>query len=452
MRIPMTPPSPADILQSLSAGGNVGASTLGRIVEGRKEAAPDGRYRHWDKLRHLAPPDGLTHEQWWLSIKLARGALSQAMPLRDVRGRPFTFAMPDVAQRMAHGIDRNASGSIETLEPLPAGRDRIHYLQRTLDEEAITSSQLEGAATTRKVARRMLRERRAPRDHGERMIANNYRGMRFIAEHGCDAVLTPEFVRELHAMLTADTLADATAAGRFRRDDEQIVVQDQDGLILHTPPTAGELPERLRALCEFANDRSDSPFLHPVARSILLHFWLAYDHPFVDGNGRTARALFYWSMARHGYWLMEYVSISSLLLQAPSAYARAFLYAETDENDATYFVLQQMDIIRRAIENLHAYLDRKMVERRRSLDILKTTVGADLALNHRQMALIRHGLDNPGALYSIQEHGGYHNVAYGTSRSDLLGLVEAGLFAQIKVGRAFRFVAPEDLDQRLKGS
>jgi hypothetical protein len=75
--------------------------------------------------------------------------------------------------------------------------------------------------------------------------------------------------------------------------------------------------------------------VHPVLRAILLHFMIGYDHPFADGNGRTARALFYWSMARSGYWLMEYTSISHILRKAPARYMRAYLHTETDKNDTT---------------------------------------------------------------------------------------------------------------------
>ena len=449
MRIPIAPPSESTILKALVEGGPRNATTLQRILAGPREAAPGGRYRHWDKLRHESPPDGLSHEQWWLSIKMARGSLLQPLPIRDVRDRPFMLAMPDAAQRLVHGIDRDAAGSIETLAPLPKGRESRQYLQRSLDEEAITSSQLEGAATTRRVARQMLRERRAPRSRGERMILNNYRGLRYLLEEAGQERLTPELVLRLHAILAEDTLDDPAAAGRFRREDEHIVVQDENGRVLHAPPAAGELPDRLERLCKFANDRSDSPFIHPVARSILLHFALSYDHPFIDGNGRTARALFYWSMARHGYWLMEYASISSLLLKAPSRYARAFLYTETDANDTTYFVLHQLETIRRAIDSLHQWLRRKLAERRQSLDLLKTTIGAGLGLNSRQLALLRHGLGDPGAVYSIQGHRGYHNVSYATARADLLELAEAGLIEMVKAGRAFRFMAPDDLMDRL---
>ena len=129
------------------------------------------------------------------------------------------------------------------------------------------------------------------------------------------------------------------AAGRFRRKDERISVMDAThSVVLHTPPDADSLPARLERLCAFANQAQDTePFVHPVVRAILVHFMLGYDHPFVDGNGRTARALFYWSVARSGYWLMEYLSISRLLMKAPAQYARAYLHTETDANDATLF-------------------------------------------------------------------------------------------------------------------
>ena len=449
MKIPTSPPDTSPLIQELLAQGPTAADTLTRILHQEKDAAPGGRYRHWHKLQHLPPPSGLTRHQWWLAIKLARQALYLPIPLQDIQGRAFQFAMPDIAQQMVHTIDRQALGSIEATATMPPEPDQRRYLIHSLQEEAISSSQLEGAATTRQDAKRMLREERKPQDKSERMILNNYHGMRFIADRAKDAPLTPELVFELHGILTADTLDKPQSVGRFRRDDEEIVVQDMEGRTLHTPPPEATLPARLQALCDFANTSSDTPFIHPVIRSILLHFWLAYDHPFVDGNGRTARALFYWSMSRHGYWLMEYVSISRLLMQARSSYHRAFLYTETDENDVTYFLLHQCRIILRSIDDLHAYLARKMDDQRRARELLRTTATAEFNLNHRQSALIRYALDNPGTAYSIRRHQLYHDVSYATARADLLGAVEVGLFLKGKQGRAFVFFAQSDLGRRL---
>src|SRR5262249_39502406 len=157
----------------------------------------------------------------------------------------------------------------------------------------------------------------------ERMILNNYQTMQSILEIK-DKDLTADLVFRIHRLVTDGTLDDPSGAGRFRRPDEKVAVFDETGEVLHDPPAARELEGRMRLMCEFANARAPDYFIHPLVRSIILHFWLAYDHPFLDGNGRTARALFYWSMLRSGYWLFEYVSISKAILRAPVQYGNAF--------------------------------------------------------------------------------------------------------------------------------
>ena len=115
----------------------------------------------------------------------------------------------------------------------------------------------------------------------------------------------------------------------------------------------------MAAMCSFANDRSSPGFMHPAIQSIILHFWLAYDHPFVDGNGRTARALFYWSMLHYGYWLFEYVSISQTIVRGSVQYGEAFLHTETDDNDLTYFIVYHLDVINRSIAELHRFIENR---------------------------------------------------------------------------------------------
>src|SRR5690606_31936832 len=154
-------------------------------------------------------------------------------------------------------------------------------------------------------------------------------------------------VLEVHRLLMRDALDDPTQAGRLRTAEDNVIVGDrlQPDLVLHTPPPAAELPERLQALCDFANGGEAGEFLHPIVRAIAVHFQIGYDHPFCDGNGRTARTLFYWSMLRSGYWLSEYISISSVLKKAPSPYVQSYLHTESDGADMTYFVGHQLDVI-----------------------------------------------------------------------------------------------------------
>jgi Fic family protein len=407
----------------------------------------NGRYYHWDKLRYLKPPDDLTHEEWWVGLKIARNSSLRTLPLKDVAGQPFAFSMPDPVVEMLHRIDQNASGQIAISEEVTNPATRNRYIVNSLIEEAITSSQLEGASTTQRVAKEMLRTGRAPRTRDEQMILNNFRAMQRISEIR-HRKLTPELVLHLHRVLTEETLDNPDAAGRLQGpDDQRVKIWQHDAgdyWIAHTPPPAAELPVRLKSMCDFANGIHMHGFIHPVVRAIVLHFWLAYDHPFEDGNGRTARALFYWSMLSQGYWLAEFITISSILRKAPSKYSRAFLYTESDQNDLTYFLIYQLEVLARAIKELHAYLGRKMVEIRNAEALLKQSPD----LNHRQLALLGHAMRNSDARYTIASHRTSHNIAYETARSDLLGLNKKGFLNKQKRGRAFYFTpAPELIDK-----
>jgi Fic family protein len=279
------------------------------------------------------------------------------------------------------------------------------------------------------------------------MILNNYRAMRFVRENR-DKPLSEEFILELHAILTDDAIDDPGASGRWRRADEDIVVADhRDGTILYRPPAADLISDRMQRLIDFANSKAEDAFIHPIAQAVILHFMLSYEHPFADGTGRTARALFYWYMSRKGYWLIEFLSISKAIKDSPANYARAFLYVETDENDLTYFLHHQFDVIMKSIVALHDYLASKTEELQRTERLLRGPL--QKVLNHRQVALITHALKNPNHLYDIQSHQTSHGIAYQTARTDLLGLEDLGLLVKFKRGKAFVFQSPRDVAGRI---
>ncbi|WP_425153835.1 Fic family protein [Candidatus Palauibacter sp.] len=440
MKIPTSGPTLRELLSDQDL-----MSEIARILTAGTGPEVKGRYYHWDKLRHLDPPADLTTHEWWLALKFARAQLARPITLLDKTGAPFTFSMTDTVLQTIHKIDRDASGKIEISEQVTSPETRDRYIINSLIQEAIASSQLEGAVTTIERAKDMIRTGRKPTDQSEQMILNNYRAMRRVRQFARDR-LTPERILELQRVVTAGTLDDPDAAGRLRRREDDVVVSDFDGKILHRPPDANELEARLDRMCAFANGEDGDTFVHPVIRAIILHFWVGYDHPFVDGNGRTARALFYWSMLSQGYWLCEYISISTLLRSQPAKYARAYLYTETDQNDLTYFVLYQLGIIRRAIEEVHVHLDRKMEEIRRVEALLRQAV----VLNHRQLALLSHSLKHPNSRYSIRSHRSSHNVVYQTARTDLLDLAARGLLTRRRVGQTFYFYPEPDLDDRLR--
>ncbi len=442
MKLPQAPRPLSDLLARH-------AGALATLLRRPLEPTVRGRYEHWDRLRRLDPPDGLSHEQWWLGIRLSRDAQHRQLPLRDVRGRPFVCMLPDHVQHALHRIDSQARGWIGTPEHVTNPDMRDRFIVSSLIEEAITSSQLEGASTTRGVAANLLRSGRRPRDRSERMILNNYRAMADIRRLR-DEPLTTEAVLRLHATLSADTMDDPDAEGRVQSpEDARVRVWDErDQRVLHTPPPARELPDRMHAMLRFANRGGDDrPFLHPVIRAIALHFWLAYDHPFQDGNGRLARALFYWSMLRHGYWMFELTSISRYLAEAPGRYARAFLHTETDGNDLTYFIVHQVDVILRALADVESYIKRKIDQIGEVERMLKRSTD----LNHRQLGLLAHAMRHPESEYTIRSHTTSHRVAHATGRADLFRLAALELLEQRRIGRkTFVFRAPPDLENRIR--
>lgn len=427
-----------------------GVKPLG-ILDRGIGAEVEGVYEHWDRLRHLSPPADLTSLDWWAGLKLARSLIARQLPLRDKHGAAFKVSITSTMLRKLHFLDREAAGLI-----LGAGHDddksiRQRHLMRSLIEEAMTSSQLEGASTTRRVAKEMLSTGRAPRDRSEQMIFNNFATMQSLGGLR-DQPLTVKMILEIHRRLMREALDGPAEAGRLRTAADDIVIQDRadPSRVLHVPPLADELPARLQALCDFANHGNDGEFLHPIVRAIAIHFQIGYDHPFCDGNGRTARALFYWSMLRSGYWLTEYVSISSVLKRAQGDYIRAYLHSESDGADMSYFVAHQLEVVVKAVKALRAYLARKRRERRQAETLLRPTSKLGAALNHRQRALLLHALRRPDDRYTIAGHQAEHRVTYATARADLLGLVQLKLMRKHKLGKAFVFDAAVDLARRLE--
>lgn len=394
-------------------------------------------YWYWDKVKHKPTHSSIKPEEIWSAIKIIRQqAIQDGILLTDAKNRLFNYWIPDAAQKYLHQIDRG-------MEKILKGQTAKEYQLRSIMEEAIASSQIEGAATTRAVAKEMLQTKRKPLDYGEKMILNNYQTISKLKEY-IEKPLSPELIKEIHASITKDTLEETSEVGVFRT--EQNEVRDMDNKVLHVPPPPEKVEQLMDDMCRFANEEDESNFMHPVIKAIILHFWLAYVHPFMDGNGRTARALFYWYMLRHDYPLIEYLSISSVINKKRTQYLKAFLYSEMDDNDMTYFIMFHLKIIQEALEDVAEYIKRKKLEAK-AVDYLYAKFPT---LNHRQWPIIINALVKPDEKYTIEKHMNTHGTARQTARTDLLELHELGLLEKRKEGRKFVFTPVADLAEKLR--
>lgn len=406
----------------------------------------DSRYFHWEQLVRHDPPGDLTHEEWWFLLKLQRSAQMRTVPLRSKDGSSFTFAMTDEVLQLTEEIGRRTGGSVAGggTALTPGGRDR--FIVRSLVEEAITSSQLEGASTSRRVAVELLSTGRDPRTKSERMILNNYRAMRQVTEAAADP-LTPEWVIELHRTLTDGTLDDPNDAGRLETPDNERVSVWAGEIQVHVPPPAVELPIRLGELTAFANGSSaDSPYIPPIIRAIVTHFMFGYDHYFADGNGRIARTAFYWSMLHNGYWLAEYVAISKILRAAPGKYGDSYQYTEDDGNDLTYFILHQLHVIVRALDELDAYIESRQRESRRVQTALQSAVQD---FNMRQTQILEWLTRESPAGISAIEVANRFRVSTQTARNDLSYLESFDLLSRGRTKHPIVWHPAPDLAHRL---
>jgi Fic family protein len=412
-----------------------------QTIMGKCETA----YWPWDMLRFRVRNSEIEPEAIWIFSQMSRKSRMKTLPLLGYGGTALRFNMPDALQHELMLIDQQlAGGIISNEDSLPPASQRERFIVSALQEEAIASSMLEGAVTTHQEAKEMLKAGRKPRDRGEQMVVNNYHAIQFIRENR-NTELSPNFLLELQKILTDRTLDDTGQVGRFRTTNDLISVVDaRDNEVMHIPPPASELPVRLKALCDFANQPpQEKKFVHPVVAACVLHFQVGFDHPFCDGNGRTARALFYWMMLHHGYWLFEYLPISRLIYRAPIKYARAFLYCENDSFDVTYFLLYKAKIIGMARRDLREYISKKQ----QHLAQARRLSASDSRLNHRQQELVLNATRNPDRYFTISEHRGKYAISYQTARNDFLELAKWKYFKKRLIGKRFEFVAGEKISE-----
>jgi Fic family protein len=413
---------------------------LGRAATGEAKVAigaADNRkhYLAWDEFRHRPVPQGWKSEQLWNVVQGNRLLASTDLELlRDKAGKPFRLVRSAALEAVLHRIDVRESLWRKLLEVRlqpETSRSEVTYQLMATVEEAHGSSAIEGAVTTKRQARELIRSGREPRNRSERMVLNNFHVLRRF-EHWLDSPLTPQLLLDLQAAITDGTLDDPADSGRFRQDDEVAVIDITTGATVHQPPTWRELPQRLERLCEFAGQdaENDEPFVHPVVRATLLHHQLAYDHPFADGNGRTARALFLWSVLRSGYWWFRSLSLSRAINHAKQKYYRSFVNVQAGEGDTTYFVRGQLRYVEQEVERLSDFL----TERQRLARWTRERLNLEAALNARQVALVAYALAHPSATFTAMEHAQFHGITQPTAWKDLSRMVSAGLLTEHRPG------------------
>jgi len=403
----------------------------------------DKNYPYWEQFKQKIKSSKYDPALLWYYNKLSRTKNLSSIVISDLPGFDFKYSTTSKILKYLHEFDLHLGGLLEGRSIIPP-EEKNRYLISSIMEEAIASSQLEGAATTREIAKEMLRTNRKPTNHSEKMILNNYVTMKRAIEIK-DKKITKELILELHKMISKDTLKNKEYEGKFRDSNDIKVVDNTTGEIFYTPPDYKSIEALMDCFCRFANSADETEFIHPIIKGIILHFLIGYIHPFVDGNGRAARTLFYWYLLQRGYWLVEYMAISKIIIRAPAKYGRSFLHSEYDENDLTYFISYNLTCMDLALSSLQKYIHRKVSEKQNLFNLIKHE-----NINERQAEILRSLIiDNQKSL-SIKGIESKFGVVYQTARTDLLGLEQLGYIKEKKFGKKLIFFKVDDFENKLK--
>jgi len=352
--------------------------------------------------------------------------------LRDQDDNPFKYWITPKIHKLLHDIDTNKP-RYEKSENIRQILNEL--LIQNLIDEAFYSSAIEGALTTRKRACE-LQAGSPPTNRSEQMCLNNYHTMEFILKN-LKRPIDEQFIFELHKIVTEKTLdeKDEPFAGTYRNDFVEVKNSSNDKII-YTPPDAVQVPKMMNSLYYWINLDEDPFFLHPVLKASIIHFYTVYVHPFFDGNGRTARALMYYYLLKHGYEFMKYFSISKAITEnKKSKYYKAIKDVEDHDSDLTYFLLYSSQMVLNAISTVSKEKDREESIR----DWLKKIQNKGIILNSRQQRLFKLNLKSPLFPITIKKYKKIFKVVYETARSDLFDLTDKELLKKEKKGKKYIF-------------
>ncbi|MGL6025160.1 MAG: Fic family protein [Cetobacterium sp.] len=213
----------------------------------------------------------------------------------------------------------------------------------SLIDEAMSSSAIEGAFSTRRRTKDLVEGCCIPETKDEKMILNNYNALKFINENN-DVLITDELVIELHNIIIFGTLDECDITERYR--DDLVVLKDANNKEVYEAPKCELVEELMSQLIDYINeDTKENVFI----KASIIQFMFLYIHPFFDGNGRTGRALSYMYLIKKGYGFFKFFSISYVVNEYKSKYYKSILKCEDEYSDLSYFIDFNIDMMSKAV-------------------------------------------------------------------------------------------------------
>lgn len=332
-------------------------------------------------------------------------------------------------------------GSIEASKEIIDHAPLLPYFEKEFRQDAIIRSvhygtHIEGNELNLTQAEKVLQGQEvAARDRDIQEVINYRTVLEYIDGFKSSENLIKideDVIKKIHA-LAVDKILDTTQQGIYRKT--QVVVKNSHtGEVSFRPPMAVAVPFQLRELLAFT-ESSEEQDVHPVLESGIVHYEFVRIHPFVDGNGRAARAFATLILFLKGYDIRKFFSLEEYFDKDAAAYYEALQSVERENGDLTkwleYFTLGlsiELSKIREKVESIS--VDAKLKEK---------LGGAAIMLTPRQLKIIEY-IQKVGYLQNQAFESLFPMISEDTILNEIKGLVTAGIIKKHGVTKGAKYI------------
>lgn len=343
----------------------------------------------------------------------------QKLSLSDFHGNPIVL------------IPAKINITTQQVRTLTSSYSSEKYGLQAMEEEIISTLSIEQIDTTRESVRRILNGG-APGSSSEDKAYGIKRGLDFIADPANK--ITEENLYRLYMLTVGDFLDDQdrlVPPNKYRHDAVFVVGED----IEHQGINYQLLPEYIGNLIDFI--QADDALDH-IIKSIIIHYYFAYLHPYFDGNGRMARLLQQWYLVQRGYVASLFVPLSALINESKGQYYKSFTLISNNYKISN--VLDVTPFVSYFFRNVIGKIQGKVEVPTNILKVFNDLILTG-GITGKEKDLFHYVISAYGTneFSTKQLERDFKNAAYATIRSFVLKLEDKGLLVSQKYGNRVRY-------------
>lgn len=352
-------------------------------------------------------------------IALLKSSVYKTMPILDFAGNNLVY-MENAAQVRMKAVK---------LLLTPQSLNEAFGL-KAMEDEIASSLTIESIDFSRDSVRKILRGY-APADESENRIFGMKKGLEFISDP--DNEITEDNIHTLYDIAIGQYLPenDKLKPGVFYRHDSVYIIGQE---LEHTGLPYEKLPEYMSKFVTFINAEST---MNDLLKAAVIHFYVAYLHPYFDGNGRMARLIHLWYLKRQGYSSTLFIPFSSYIERSRKGYYSA--YSLVEGNTKISGVMDVTPFLVYFIENVYNKLGSALPQVNTMATFNKALDDGQITEKEKDLWNFALSAYGNGEFSTKQLERDFGNAAYATIRGFALKFEKLGLLSAQKYGNKVKY-------------